>query len=427
MNTSLSKRSYHPLVLYFYFNNQLNKEQLKQIPKTTIHYWQNLDKDELFGNEWFTLFNKEQADFLKIQQYKYTFKCLRIMLKTLKCFCVIQEQCADFKKIMQKNYSIIVSTIDYLKSTVSLSNACNLFSISEQQYYVWKNKKYCKISPFHFCLKKHPFQLTVKEFYIIKKAFDDLPYTFLPKVSVYYDLLNRNLIHCSLSSFYKYASLVIESNSQKVKHNLSKLTLYSERPFEYLHIDTTFINTIKDGFQRVVFVKDNFSKTILHFAIVSNGKSEFVADVLKQTFDKYGLTNFTKAINIVSDKGTENKGEVLNWINELAKSHLVFKKTVGENGFMYTNNEVESSFSIFKNQFAKNRIFITQSDLFKVLEEFLYYNNEIRYPKNLYGLHPFEVLNGEPINKYKFHSQKQIAIQLRYQTNKSMNDCNKCK
>ena len=381
----------------------------------------------MFGNEWFTLFNKEQADFLKIQQHRYLFKCLRVVLKTLKCFCVIQQQCSDFKKVLKENHSQIVSTIDYLKSTVTLSNACKVFSISEQQYYVWKNKKYCKLSPFHFCLKKHPFQLTIKEFHIVKKSFENLSYSFLPKVSVYYDLLNRNLIHCSLSTFYKYASLVLESKLKTIKHNVSSLTLCAERPFEYLHIDTTFVNTIKDGYQRVVFVKDNFSKAVLHFAIVPNGKSEFVTDVLKQTFEKFGLINFTKAINIVSDKGTENKGEVLSWINEIAQSHLVFKQTVGENGFMFTNNEVENSFHIFKNQFAKYRIFITVADLLKALEEFLYYNNEIRYPKNLYGLHPIQVLKGETINKYCFAPKLQVARDLRYQTNKSMNECYKCK
>lgn len=425
MSANSLKRSYHPLVLYFYFNNQLTKEQIKQIPKTTLNYWQNIKREELFGNEWFALFQKEQSDFLKIQQHRYIFKCLRIVLKTLKCFCLVQEQCTDFKKVLRKNHTKIAETIDYLKSTINLKDACRIFSITEQQYHVWKNKKICKISPFHFCFKKHPFQLTIKEFLVIKKAFHDLPYKFLPKVSVYYDLLNRDKIHCSLSTFYKYSSDVLEATKQ-IKVNLSKDTLFATRPFEYLHIDTTFINTLKDGIQRVVFVKDNFSKTILHYAIVPNGKSEFVAEVLEQTFIKHNLKNFTKAINIVSDKGTENKGEVLNWIEEISQSRFVFKKTAGENGFMFTNNEIESSFNIFKNQFARNRIFVTASDLLNCLKEFLIYNNDIRYPKNLYGLHPTQVLNGEIINKHRFAPELQIARQLRYHANKSMNECYKC-
>ncbi len=422
-----TKRNYHPLVLYFYFTNQLSKEQIKQIPKTTIFYWQTIKKDELFGNDWFSVFNNEQADFFKIQQHKFTFKCLRAVLKILKCFCFIQEQCLDFKKVMRKNYTQITSSIDYLKPKIGLLKACKLFSISTQQFYSWKNKKYCKHTPFHFCLKKHPFQLTLKEFSIIRNAFENLPYTFLPKVTVYYNLMNSNLIHCSLSSFYKYAALLVDLKSTISKPSLSTNIFRSTRCFEYLHIDTTFINTIKDGYHRIVFVKDNFSKAILHFAIVANGKSEFIAKVLKETFEKHHLYDLTKAINIVSDKGTENKGEVLNWIDEVSQSHLVYKKTVGENGFMFTNNEVESSFSIFKNQFAKNRIFITTSDLLNTLEEFLYYNNEIRYPKSLYGLHPKQILLGEQIDKHHFTPLLKLARDARYQTNKSMNDCYKCK
>lgn len=87
----------------------------------------------------------------------------------------------------------------------------------------------------------------------------------------------------------------------------------------------------------------------------------------------------------------------------------------------------ESSFNIFKNQFAKNRIFIAVADLLNCLEEFKHYNNQIRYPKTLYGLHPLQVLNGEAINKKRFAPYLKIAKDTRYQNNTSMNGCNICK
>lgn len=421
-----TKRNYHPLVLYFYFNNQLSKEQLKQIPKTTLYYWQNVKTDELFGNDWFVAFHKEQSDFLKIQQHRYLFKCLRIVLKVLYCFSSIQQHCSDFKKAIKVNHTKIVSVVEYLKLTIGLNKACRLFSISTQQFYHWKNKKYCNLSPFHFCFKKHPSQLTVKEFQVIKKAFENLPYPFLPKVSMYYDLMNLHFIHCSLSTFYKYAAVVTGSKIKTGKPYSAKPPLQSSRPFEYLHIDTTFINTLKEGVQRVVFIKDHFSKAILHYAIVPGGKSEYVASVLKQTFQKYHLSDVTNAIHIVSDKGNENKGEVLNWIDEISKTNPVYKITAGEHNFMFTNNEVESAFSIFKNQFAKNKVFNEKHDLHIALEEFYNYNNNIRYPKSLYGLHPNQVLSGEKIDKYRFAPLLKIARNQRYLTNKSMNDCKKC-
>ncbi len=99
---------------------------------------------------------------------------------------------------------------------------------------------------------------------------------------------------------------------------------------------------------------------------------------------------------------------------------------MGENGFLYTNNEVESCFHVFKNQFARHRIFINYDELFNSLNEFLFYNNQVRYPKSLFGLHPLQVLNGEVIDKHKFANQKRMASQARYQFNKATTNCNSC-
>jgi len=79
--------------------------------------------------------------------------------------------------------------------------------------------------------------------------------------------------------------------------------------FEYLHIDTTFIMT-ELGKRRVAFVKDNCAKAILHVAILPNGKSEFIRDLLNTAFEKFNLHNHPEPIYIVSDDGSENKGDV---------------------------------------------------------------------------------------------------------------------
>ncbi|MDI9340176.1 MAG: hypothetical protein QM534_06340 [Sediminibacterium sp.] len=55
------------------------------------------------------------------------------------------------------------------------------------------------------------------------------------------------------------------------------------------------------------------------------------------------------------------------------------------------------------------------------------FHNVPNEAKSLYGLHPNQVLSGEKIDKYRFAPLLKIARNQRYLTNKSMNDCKKCR
>ena len=76
-------------------------------------------------------------------------------------------------------------------------------------------------------------------------------------------LLNESKLFYSITTFYKYAQLLFEGEKPKC-YTLEKVKLFASRIFEYLHIDTTLIPTLQAGTKRVVFVKDNFSKALLH-------------------------------------------------------------------------------------------------------------------------------------------------------------------
>lgn len=422
--TPRSKRSYHPLVSYCYFHNLLSDTQLNQIPKSTLQYWHDLQTSNLFGYDWFNKYEKEQLQFLATQQHRFTRVCLKAVLKLLHCFQLILNQCADFKKGLRKHASSIVETISFIKPHIALPKLCAIFSISTQQFYNWKNKQQCLASPFRWCFKRYPSQLIPKVSHIIQQSLENKLYPFLPKVSIYYQLMNTGAIACSLSTFYKYAAYFLAGKleTSKIKP-IAKEALKATRCFEYLHIDTTLVQTFNHGVQRLVVIKDNFSKAILHFDIVDGSQSQFVAKVIKDTFVKYNLMNYTNPIHLVSDKGAENKGEVLTWIESL-KSHVI-KKTIGENGFLFSNNAIESVFNTFKNQFVPT-LFCTKEELHKCFMDFTHYYNYIRYPGDLYGLHPIDVLNGEPINKTKFKNAILIDKQLRYQTNSSLSVCRTC-
>jgi hypothetical protein len=51
------------------------------------------------------------------------------------------------KTLMRKNMDTIVKTIDLAIPLMGLKHACKLFKISQNQYYSWKRKIICPLSP----------------------------------------------------------------------------------------------------------------------------------------------------------------------------------------------------------------------------------------------------------------------------------------
>ncbi|QMU63595.1 MAG: hypothetical protein GKR88_04400 [Flavobacteriaceae bacterium] len=189
-------------------------------------------------------------------------------------------------------------------------------------------------------------------------------------------------------------------------------------------MDITNVNTVEDGIQKVAFVKDNFSKAILHKAS-TNGKagSEFIKKLFQETFEKYGLYNAVKPINILSDGGSENKGEFLTWIDSIKAPPVVTKITAQTKDFPFSNSMSESTHSIYKTEFLHGKYSLNEKSHLKDLERFVEYYNYHRFPTELYGLAPMEVILGKIPNKHFFREKIQDARKNRVRTNQEFNAC----
>lgn len=210
-----SKRSYHPLVVYFYHNNLLNAQQLAFIPPTTIAYWNKNKPYLMFGFDWVKGFSADYEDFTKIQKRKIIYKAAKLCIKTLECLSSVLDKVKNIKGLMKENARLIVETIDYLLTEMPIQKACRVFKISSSQYYRWKNKVHCSASVLNLCFKTYPHQLTIAEASVIKEAVNQPAYKYLPRVSIYYTLLNAARLFCSLTTFYKYARMLFTGEKLK--------------------------------------------------------------------------------------------------------------------------------------------------------------------------------------------------------------------
>ncbi|OSY86841.1 hypothetical protein WH52_14260 [Tenacibaculum holothuriorum] len=276
-------------------------------------------------------------------------------------------------------------------SKISVATACKYYGISKDWYYQEKRKIICSLNPLKKCYKQYPNQLTIQEIITIEQLIKDSIHFGKTKTTLYYYALKNNLISCGKSTFFKYTAAL---GYQKIKR------------FK--------VTTIEDGIQKVAFVKDNFSKAILHVAS-TDGKagSRFIKNLFQETFTKYDLLNTTKPISILSDRGSENKGKLLTWINSIKAPPLVTKITARTKEFPFSNSMAESTHSIYKTEFLHGKHSLNQQIHLLDLQRFIEYYNHHRYLTELYGYTPMEIIQGKTPNKDLYKQQIQLARKKR--------------
>ena len=143
-----------------------------------------------------------------------------------------------------------------------------------------------------------------------------------------------------------------------------------------------------------------YKRQILHYDSTS-GKagSEFIKNLFAETFSKYNLLNAIKPINILSDGGSENKGELLSWIQNIQAPPTVTKITAQTKDFPFSNSMSESTHRIYKTEFLHGKYSLNEKTHLKDLDRFVEYYNHHRYPTDLFGLTPIDVVNGKTPDK----------------------------
>lgn len=317
----------------------LTKDQVKQIPKSTRTYWNQFKHENCFGYEWSESYYQQFDDIKAVYSKKYLFRSVRVLCKINESFENLLVQTKQHKKILRQNSKQIISQIDLLiQKGIQVKSACKIFHLSHQWYYRQKQRVYCNKSLKKRCFKQQPNQLTLKEIDSIDKLIKDPTHFGKRMTTLYYYGMNNNLFAFSKSTFFQYAHK-LGYKKRIIRKSIPKPGFRATRPFEWLHVDITNIQTINDGIQKVAFVKDNYSQALLHVkSTPGKAGSGFIRDLFQETFVKYKLFNATHPINILSDGGPENKGELLLWIDQIKAPPIVSKITAKTGDFPYSNS-----------------------------------------------------------------------------------------
>ena len=404
----------------------LTPEQLAMIPSSTRSRWDGYRHDDYFG---FEMVEDYIDSFDYIQQVlvsKHIKQGLRFMCTLRTGYKSIISEIEGNKKMMRNHADKITFAIERFarKSKINKTDVCSIFGVSRDWFYRHREKKVCTKSKLEKCYRQYPNQLTFDEVEQIERIVNHPENKRKTKTTLFYESIKNGLVICALSTFFKYADLCGYKKIKKKENDKHPIGYRATHPFECLHIDVTHVQTKNDGLQYVAFVKDNFSGALLHVKSTSKyADSKFIRDLCEEAFIKYHLHDATDQINILSDGGPENKGSLLEWINQISAPPVVKKITANSSDFPFSNSMSEITHSIYKTEFMQKKFSLDTTEHLKHLEEFMEYYNYNRYLGRHLGLTPMEVLNGEMPDKNRYTEIIRGAKIKRIEENRLFNNC----
>jgi transposase InsO family protein len=411
-NLNSRKTSYHPMLLVLFRLKILDETVLKQIPASTISYWNSIDHTTQFGFDAVEEYMEKYDDISGVYTSKLVFRFTRFVCRLYKGYqsAIATLQCS--RSVLKKAKAELVRQTQYIGQKVSAKFHAKILGLSQSAFHRIKSEVICSKSKLGRCFRTYTTQLSFREADLITTAIEE-NYDHLPKSTVFYRLRNEGRLFCSLTTFYKYSAGLVKS---LLVIKPKREPLLAKRLFEFIHVDITEIFT-EQGRMKVAFVKDNFSRAVLNWAILENGKSIQIRNLFEATFEKYNLKEQTEIVSIVSDQGSENKGELLLWI---AQQIIPEVKKLTSGIDIKSNSMSESVHHILKNEFGiKLGIPKDREELHEKLIEFVHHHNHIRLPIVHDGYTCQQILNGAVVDKKRFAAQIKEARTKRIESNRS--------
>ncbi|MBN2776147.1 MAG: hypothetical protein JXR36_00800, partial [Bacteroidales bacterium] len=258
------KICYHSDVVLLFQLGMLPDKILKQIPSSTLHNWKKRDLKKLFGLEYVHDFDDRLALVRQILAVRELLQAAKALYRIYATYHAILQTVKNKRRILFNSREMIIDTIEKTKDVLGLNRALKAFGISYQQFYAWRRKVNCNLSPVVLCRKLNPKQITEPELKSINDYLDAPEYRNWSLVSVYYKMLRDKSAFLSLTSFYKYANLLMPNRPTKKKIRKTK-GLRADAPKKILHMDVTIFKPLDNTKVYLYFLVDNFSRYIINW------------------------------------------------------------------------------------------------------------------------------------------------------------------
>lgn len=408
-----NRKRYHSAYKSLFVAGILLPEQFAFIPRSTRSDWKKQNLSALIGAE-YALFLENNIQ-LAVDRNKYRkldVMCTAIHIVYITLTKVIQSVRSP-KKLYRNNKELIINGIDKVEKKIGLRSALDFFQVSYQQYYTWKRN--CPISPFGWCRKKQPLQLTSKEVRIMKEFY----YTYGPKgwklPSIHAAILRSGKAFFSLSTMYAYAhQLQLVSANGISRRKKYKKGIRAQRPLDIVHMDVTVFRTQDNVRCYLYFIQDNYSRAILGFKASLNLSAKTAYENLQEVYQKF-LVHRNGVTDLITDDGPENKAQVRLFTNQQQN----FRQLIAQKDILFSNSMVEGLNYRMKYDFLYVREILDFKHLQQQLPQMVHEYNYIKPHGVLCFLTPMEVLSGIIPNALRYQSELAMAKLTRIQENKT--------
>jgi len=352
------------------------------IPRTTINYWLSHSKEQVTTDKISTyevalknvdkeLYKEKAKSFIMKECMKHTFK---------------NSEFYDYKS--KKTRKFIIDLIEDYKEILAIKEIIDCLGISNSTYYRWRSEVLgCTYNDNKKCSVARPSQLTMEEQRKLVQFANSKQFKKFSTVSLMYYCKRKNLLNCSLESWYKYLRLYgIDRRNKGFKKITYRNGLRAKSVDEYWHIDIT---EIKYGINKKAYLQvvvDNYSRMIVGWKLSLNKRMELTYKTLIKSFKVSPQFNG----NIISDKGTENTGELP--VKLLLGRGI--RQLIAKVDIRYSNSMVEAVFRQLKQKFILKTVESYQV-LYRLLYKFVHQYNNIIPHTMLLGATPTEAYKGD--------------------------------
>ena len=412
------KNRYHSDFIIQYKLGLLNRDVVKQIAPATKNYWRKNDYNNYFAPE--VLYaQQENMDMVKtFLSRKKLLYAAKAIYHVFLAFKLIAWHAKGFKKSLANHKDLVVNTIERCKNYLGIKRALNVFGISANQFYAWKNNANCAISVWGRCYKKFPNQLTIKEVKTIKEYLVNPNFKGWSNASVYYQLIRDKAAFFSITSFYRYAHK-LKLTKPRIKKPRYQKGIRAEAAKQVFHIDVTIFKLPGNVKAYIYVLMDNYSRFILNATVSLDYAAQVTFDNLKAGFEQYHINQTLPDKSLICDGGSENKGVV----NDLLIENNI-QKLVAQKDIVFSNSMVEAVNKRIKYDFLYWQYFPDFDALDKYLPSLVeQYNNKPH--SSLFGFTPKEVFNGLIPSKNNFTALVKNEQVARINNNNHV-DCTDC-
>jgi len=390
----------------------------QSIPHSTASTWRNQQLMHFKGSE-FIHMQREGLEWYELFLERQKLK------KTVQVLCRIWIAITPvIKPVLQAkpNAELVLDQLQRLFQVTSKKLACKLAGWSPAALRYRSQKIQCAISTLSLCFKQHPSQLAAKEIAIIKYLMSKPELACWPISSIAWYAKRENMLHISLSTWYKYVQL-LGLKRRFIRPPDKTKGIVSTAPNQFLHVDTTFY-PLPDGTKAaIVFVSDNFSKYILGWACSLKHSAQNVIEALQMALQTIRTYHPQQLVSLlVSDGGSENNAlSVEEWL-EITENPKI-TKLIALKDIAFSNSPIEAIHKIMKRYIRKQEPQNFQQLLSGLPAHVLDYSS-IRPHGSLKGYTPMETYTSKAISM-DFTEQTKLARAQRTAMNKAQG-CKTC-